>query len=39
MTEELAELRVKLAAREGMPGLAENVEAIKARIKELESGN
>lgn len=35
---ELEELKAKLAAREGQPGFAENVEAIKARIKELESG-
>ncbi len=35
---ELEELRAKLAAREGVPGMSENAEAIKARIKELENG-
>lgn len=35
--EELRELRVKLAAREGRKGFAENVKAIKARIAELEA--
>lgn len=33
--EELAGLRAKLKAREGKAGLAANVEAIKARIREL----
>lgn len=35
---ELADLKAKLAAREGKAGLAVNVEAIKARIAELEGG-
>ncbi len=35
-TNELADLRDKLKVREGKPGLAANVEAIKARIEELE---
>lgn len=35
--QELAALREKLAAREGRPGLSENVAAIKARIAELEA--
>ncbi len=36
-TEELADLKAKLKIREGKPGLAANVEAIKARIEELEN--
>ncbi len=35
-TNELADLKAKLKSREGKPGLAANVEAIKARIEELE---
>lgn len=35
---ELADLKAKLAAREGKPGLAANVKEIKARIAELEGG-
>jgi len=34
--ERLAELRAKLQAREGRPGTAANVEALKARIASLE---
>lgn len=34
--EELAALKAKLRAREGKPGFKANVEAIKARIAELE---
>jgi hypothetical protein len=34
--QELAALRAKLAAREGRPGLTENVRAIKDRIADLE---
>lgn len=34
--EEIAALKAKLAAREGRPGLSENVRAIMARIAELE---
>ncbi len=34
--QELADLKAKLKAREGKPGLAANVDAIKARIEELE---
>ncbi len=34
---ELEELREKLKAREGKPGMAENVKALKARIAELEA--
>ncbi len=37
--EELADLQDKLKAREGKPGLAANVEAIKARIEELQNAN
>lgn len=37
--DELVILRRKLAAREGKPGYAANVEAIKARIAELEAQN
>lgn len=37
--EELAELRRKLKARQGRPGLEENVKAIEARIAELEAGH
>lgn len=37
--EELEALKAKLAVREGKAGLAANVEAIKARIKELENAN
>lgn len=36
---ELKELTAKLAAREGQPGMAANVEAIRRRIKELEDGD
>ncbi len=36
-SEELADLKAKLATRENKPGLAANVEAIKARIEELEN--
>lgn len=39
MAGELEELKAKLAAREGVPGMGENVEAIKARIREIEYGN
>ncbi len=35
--QELADLKAKLATRENKPGLAANVEAIKARIEELEN--
>jgi hypothetical protein len=35
--EELAALRAKLKAREGKGGYSANVEAIKARIAELEA--
>ncbi len=35
--EELVDLKAKLKAREGKPGLAANVEAIKARIEELQN--
>ena len=34
--QELAALRAKLAARERVLGFSENVEALKARIAELE---
>lgn len=34
---ELEDLRCKLGAREGLPGFAENVAAIKARIAEIEA--
>ncbi len=34
---ELASLKDKLKARDGKPGFAANVEAIKARIAELET--
>lgn len=34
----IAELKAKLAAREGKPGFAANVEAIKAEIARLEAG-
>lgn len=37
--EELADLKAKLKAREGKPGLADNVAALKARIAELEAAN
>ncbi len=37
--EELADLQAKLKAREGRPGLARNVEDIKARIEELQNAN
>jgi len=37
-TERLAALKEMLAAREGQPGFEANVEAIKAQIAELESG-
>jgi hypothetical protein len=35
--EELEELRRKLNARQGRPGLEENVMAIEARIADLEA--
>jgi hypothetical protein len=35
--EELAALKVKLAARRGRPGYAANVKAIEQRIAELEA--
>ncbi len=35
--EELAALRAKLKARDGKPGFKANVEAIKAKIAELEA--
>lgn len=35
--EELAALKVKLAAREKTPGWAKNCEAIRKRIAELEA--
>lgn len=35
--EELEALKAKLQAREGKPGFAANVEALKARIAELEA--
>jgi hypothetical protein len=34
--EELTDLKRKLKARKGRPGLEENVKAIEARIAELE---
>ncbi len=34
----LADLQVKLKAREGKPGMAANVEAIKKQMRELEAG-
>jgi len=37
MEEELADLKVKLAKREGQPGYKANVEALKQRIAELEA--
>jgi hypothetical protein len=39
MSDELAALKAKLATREGRPGFANNVKAIKARIAELEASN
>lgn len=44
MSEELRTARIealqaKLKAREGKPGMAANVEAIKAQIAELETGH
>lgn len=38
MADELTRLREKLAAREGRPGYADNVAALKARIEELTNG-
>jgi len=35
--EELADLKAKLAKRENQPGYKDNVEALKARIAELEA--
>lgn len=37
MSDRLADLRAKLAARERQPGFAENVAAIKAEIARLEA--
>jgi hypothetical protein len=34
--QELAALKAKLMAREGRPGLSDNVRALKERIAELE---
>lgn len=36
-TDELSVLRQKLAAREGVAGYTSNVEALKARIQEMEA--
>ena len=36
---EVAALKAKLKAREGQPGWAKNIEAIRARIAELEENN
>jgi hypothetical protein len=37
--EELAALKAKLRAREGVPGFVDNVRELKARIAELEAAN
>lgn len=37
VNEELAALKAKLARRKGKPGFADNVQAIEARIAELET--
>lgn len=39
MSEELETLKRKLAARENKPGMTANVEALRARIAELEAAN
>lgn len=36
---EIEDLKAKLAVREGKPGLSVNVQAIRARIEELENAN
>lgn len=36
---EVERLKAKLAAREGRPGYADNVAALKARIEELTHGS
>lgn len=38
-SEELTALKAKLRMREGRPGYADNVKAIKARIAELENAD
>lgn len=37
--QEIADLKAKLRARKGKPGFKANVDAIKARIAELEGQN
>lgn len=37
MTEELADLKRKLAARKGRPGFGSNIAALEQRIAELEA--
>lgn len=37
MTEELADLKTKLAKRKNRPGYADNVKALEQRIAELEA--